>query len=136
MKIVNMKIVNIFQVILIIRVLHSIEFGVVDTGISHRSAGQLMLQQGAQRGEDRVVAGDLQHGQGHVGRGFEGELPVEGEVPEHGEHQGDQIAHPVGQMQQLIEQGKAHDLDEPGADGEEGERGHPDPFFFLVCFHK
>ena len=53
--------------------------------------------------------------------GAESELPVQRKVPEHREHQRREIAQPVREVQQLVEQGERSDLDEPGADGKERE---------------
>ena len=94
---------------------------------------QIAAQQGGQGREGTVVQQHQRHGLWDVVGALEGELSVQGEVPQHREGQSDEIAGPVAPVQQLIEQGKGGHFDGPGGDGEQGEFQHPSPLSFV--FH-
>ena len=97
--------------------------------VPQQAGCQEIAQQGGKGGKDPVVGRNLCHGHGHVGRGLEGELPVQGEIPQHAQNKGDQVAGPVGKGRKLIEQGKGCQFNQPGTDGKKGEFENPDPFF-------
>lgn len=48
--------------------------------------GQPIAQNGRQGREDAVVAKDFEHRSSHIGGGLEGELTIEGEIPQNGQH--------------------------------------------------
>ena len=91
-----------------------------------------MFKAGGERRKYEVKRGDLQHGDRHVGSGFERELPVEREVPEHRKDERGQVADPVGQVREFIEQGKGAELDEACAGGKQGEFDDSPEFFHLT----
>ena len=94
------------------------------------AVGKIALEQGAQGSEDQIIGEHQRHGTGHIGGRMEGITPIEGEVPQHAQHQSDQIAYPVGQMEELIEQGKGPDLDDARRGGDQGVFDSADQFFF------
>ena len=93
-----------------------------------RVSAQIAAQQRGGRGEDAVEAEDLGHGLGDVIGRLEGIAAVQGEVPHHRQHQGNQIAGPVGPPHQLIEQGEGHDLDDPRRQGKAQKFQRADQF--------
>ena len=76
---------------------------------------------GAQGREDHVEQRHQQHGFFQIRIGAEGVLPVEGKVPQHGQNQAHQVSQPGSPVKHLVKQGIGADLDDAGADGEEGE---------------
>ena len=78
-----------------------------------------MAQPGGQGGEHAVKGEHQGHGLGHAAGGLEGIAPVQGEVPQHRQGQGDEIAGPVAPGRQLVEQGEGRQLDDPRGEGEE-----------------
>lgn len=53
------------------------------------------------RREDQIISIHFQHRGRDVGRGPERETPVEGEIPDDGQNQSDQIAGPVAPLRQF-----------------------------------
>ena len=83
--------------------------------------GEPVAEDGGRGGEDSVVGGDEEHRLGDVRGAAEGELPVQGEVPQDAQGEGDEVGRPIGPVQQLVQQGKTADLNEPRAGGEQHE---------------
>ena len=75
---------------------------------------------GGDGGEDQVEEEGLEHGLRNVVRGPVGELPVQGEVPEDGEDEGDEVCRPVGPVHRLVQKGEGQGLDDACAAGAEG----------------
>ena len=95
--------------------------------------GQIMFQKGAQRREYRVEQRHQQHGLRHIVGALEGELAVESEVPHNRGHQCHQVAQPVGQADQLVEQSKDRQLNDPRRGGEQHKFQRTEKF--LLLFH-
>ena len=75
---------------------------------------KVMLKISAQWRKYEVVCKDEEHCLLYVGGALKGVVSVESKVPEHTQYQGDQIAYPVVQVDNLIHQGECADLDQPG----------------------
>ena len=65
-----------------------------------------------ERREHAVVAEDLEHRHRDVRGGLEGELPVEREVPDHREHQRDEVGQAVFVAEDLVQIGVLIDVGE------------------------
>jgi len=83
--------------------------------------GQPVAQKRGQRRKDRIIHRNLDHCDGHIRGGLEGEAAVEREIPQHGQNKRQQIARPVRPAGQLVEQRKAGDLDQSGTCGKESK---------------
>ncbi len=83
--------------------------------------GEPVAEDGGGGGEDGVIGRHQEHRPGDVRRAAEGELPVQGEVPEDAQCQCDQIGGPIRPVEQFVQEGEAADFDESRAGGEEYE---------------
>ena len=83
--------------------------------------GEPVAEDGRGGGKDGVVGGDEEHRPGDVRGAAEGELPVQGEVPQDAQGEGNQIGGPVRPVEQFVEEGETADLNEPRAGGEQHE---------------
>ena len=105
--------------------------------VPHQVLGQPVAQHGGNGGEDAVVAKDFEHCCAHVGGGLEGKLTVEGEVPEDGQHQRDEVAGPIGPRGEFIEQRKGAHLDDACAGRKEHKLEHSEKFSVVFfCSHR
>ncbi len=97
----------------------------VDAGHEVFVPAQVLREPVAQDGgggrEDGVVGRYEEHRPRHIRSAAEGELPVQREIPEHAQDQGDEIGRPVRPVQQLVQKGETADLDEARAGGEQHE---------------
>ena len=82
---------------------------------------QPVAEQGGGRSENRIVCRHEQHRPRNVRRAAEGELPVQREVPDDAQDEGDEIGRPVRPVQQLVQQRETADFDKSGAGGKEDE---------------
>ncbi|MCR5664877.1 MAG: hemerythrin domain-containing protein [Oscillospiraceae bacterium] len=121
-------------------------------------AGEQDAPPDRQRREHEVVGEHLEHGDRDVRRTLEGEFPVEGEVPQNAQRQGDKVVRSVlgrvghaepGQkavhqgkralrpVNKNVQQGKGDDLDDPGADRKQREFYRANEFFsvFFLLLH-
>ena len=89
------------------------------------------------RGEHRVKAGYLRHGDGDIVGGLEGEFSVQSKVPQHGQDQRDEVGDPVADVQQLVHERHASQLDDPCAYGQQQELHCAEQFLLCVgLFHE
>ena len=82
---------------------------------------QPVAQDCGRRGKNRIVGRHKEHRLRNVRGAPEGKLPVQGEIPQDAEGQGDEIGGPIGPVQQLVQQGETAQFDDAGTGRKQNE---------------
>ena len=83
--------------------------------------GQPVAEDGSGRRKDGIVGQYEHHRPRNIRRAPERKLPVQREVPDDAEGEGDEIGRPVRPVQQLVQKRETADFDESRAGGEQDE---------------
>jgi len=94
-----------------------------------------MPQQGGDRCKHAIIPEYLEHRDRNIRSGLECELPVECEIPQNRQYQCRQIAYPVPQVKDFIEQREAADFNDTGTDGEQDELYSTLEFLFFCILY-